>query len=558
MRLTIAARLYILVGIFCIGLAAMAVTFSVKSAANLREQKAEELSSLIDSAINIIKSYDAQVTSGTLTLEDAKGKAAETIRAMRYRGNEYFFVNDYDGVTIMHPIKESLQGKNLIGMKDTNGVLFVAEMINVAKADGAGFVEYTWPKAGSEDPVDKLAYVQGYKSWGWIVGTGVYMDDLSAILWSNTQVMLIIGALIMAICAGVAWITLNAVLNPLNALKNAMSQLANGERLEEVPALDRHDEIGAMAVTVATFKDMTEETSRLSSEQERTQSEQALRQQEIENLIQQFRTEVESELDTVTQNMDRLQTNASNLRELSQSASAQSGQVHGAATTASSNVQTVAASTEEFSASISEIGRQVEQATAAVNVATTSTGKANERVGSLAEAAQQIGEVVSLIQDIAEQTNLLALNATIEAARAGEMGKGFAVVASEVKELANQTSKATDQIGEQVNTIQQSTNEAVQSIEEIGSTIEQVNTFTASIASAVDQQSQATSEIANSIQGAASGTLAVSKDIELVSESVEQTNQAVDEVNTVSGEVSDCASGLAQTVDQFLKRVAAA
>jgi methyl-accepting chemotaxis protein len=558
MQVTIAKRLYFLVGIFFLGLAAVVASLNMEAGSYLRDQKAAELKSLVAAAHSVIKSKDAEYKAGRLTLEEAQSQAAEAVRAMRYRGNEYFWINDLDSNMIMHAAKPKLQGKNLATLKDANGVAIFPSFIKTVRANGEGFVGYMWPKAGSEVPIDKLSFVKGYAPWGWIVGTGVYMDDLEAILWNSTQLAVLSGLIVMLICAAVAWFTLRQIVPPLEELKTVMANLAAGRKIEKIPALERKDELGEMARTVETFRQMTEERHRLTAEQEESQAQQDMRQKEVEQLISHFRSEAERELQTVTSNMSRMRETAGNLTNLSQSTASRSSQAREAATLASSNVQTVAAASEEFSASISEIGRQVEQATSAVNDAMVTTGNANERVASLAQSAQEIGDVVSLIRDIAEQTNLLALNATIEAARAGEMGKGFAVVASEVKELATQTSKATEEISRQVGTIQDSTKEAVQSIDEIGTTIEQVNSYTSSISSAVHQQQMATSEITSSIQEAAQGTQVVSQDIEVVSNSVSETNTAVDDVNAVSSDVDQCAKGLAQTVDQFLKKVATA
>ncbi|PLW77760.1 methyl-accepting chemotaxis protein [Cohaesibacter celericrescens] len=558
MHLTIAKRLYLLVGVFFLGLAILAFSMNVQSANDLTEQKAMELQSLVDSAVNIAKANHEAAEAGAMSEEDAKLATVNAIRAMRYRGSEYFWINDMNNVMVMHAAKPSMDGKNFSTLKDTNGVAIFPAFLEVVKADGAGFVEYTWPKAGSEKPIDKLSYVKGFAPWGWIVGTGVYIDDLQAVLWSNTQMLLIGVAIILSICLAFAWFTLRSILTPMGSLKRAMIRLAANEPIKTVPAEGRQDELGEMAKAVATFKEMNDERKRLSEQQNTDQATQVKKQAQVDQLIEAFRSDAATELKVVSEQMARLQSTAGSLTSLSQSTADRSSQAQNAASQASSNVQTVAAASEEFAASISEIGRQVDQATNAVNTAMVTTGAANERVGSLANAAQQIGEVVSLIRDIAEQTNLLALNATIEAARAGEMGKGFAVVASEVKELATQTSKATEQISNQITTIQNETQEAVHAIEEIGTTIEQVNNYTASISEAVQQQNLATSEIASSIQEAAVGTSAVSQDIEVVSGAVTQTNKAVDEVNAVSTDVTQCASGLSDTVDRFLTKVAAA
>jgi len=178
-------------------------------------------------------------------------------------------------------------------------------------------------------------------------------------------------------------------------------------------------------------------------------------------------------------------------------------------------------------------------------------------VQSLAGAANKIGEVVSLITDIAEQTNLLALNATIEAARAGDAGKGFAVVASEVKNLANQTAKATEEISTQISGIQDANANAVGAIQRIGSTISDINEIASTIAAAVEEQGAATQEIACNVEQAANGTSEVNTNISGVTAAVSETGHAADEILSASGELSQQSEVLKTEVDQFLVQVRA-
>jgi methyl-accepting chemotaxis protein len=233
-------------------------------------------------------------------------------------------------------------------------------------------------------------------------------------------------------------------------------------------------------------------------------------------------------------------------------ASRDSAAVASAAEEASTSVETVAAAAEELSASIREIGRQVNQSSEIARSAVDEASRTNGLVQGLAEAAGKIGDVVKLINNIASQTNLLALNATIEAARAGEAGKGFAVVAGEVKNLANQTAKATDEISAQIAAVQGATKEAVHAIQGIAGTIDRINEIAAAITAAVEQQGAATQEIAQNVQQAAQATGVVTSTIVSVNTDVGKTGDAARLLLSSAGELSGHADQLSSQVNQFL------
>ena len=241
-----------------------------------------------------------------------------------------------------------------------------------------------------------------------------------------------------------------------------------------------------------------------------------------------------------------------------QDTSARAGAMSGAADVAFNNTQSVAAATEELSASIREISQQVASSAGIANQAvleaqrTDTTGRRPWPM-----RAQRIGEVVKLINEIASQTNLLALNATIEAARAGEAGKGFAVVASEVKNLANQTAKATEDISAQIAGMQTATGEAVGAIKAIADTIGRIDQIAATIAAAVEEQGAATQEIARNVQQAAGGAREVSDNISEVSRSVEETGRMAGGLLDSASELSQQAELMNREVGNFLARVRA-
>ncbi len=253
----------------------------------------------------------------------------------------------------------------------------------------------------------------------------------------------------------------------------------------------------------------------------------------------------------------QMRSTAESMSATAEETSRQASAAAAASEQTTANVQTVASASEEMSASIREIDRQVKQSTEIAVKANTEAERTNETVQSLVNSGQKIGEVVNLISEIAEQTNLLALNATIEAARAGEAGKGFAVVASEVKNLANQTAKATEEIGGQITEMQSVTNDAVDAINSIGKTIGEINSIAETIANAVGEQGTATQEISENTQQAASGTQDVSNNITGVNQAASETGAAAQQVLSAADELAKQGETLSMEVEAFIAHVKA-
>jgi methyl-accepting chemotaxis protein len=253
-----------------------------------------------------------------------------------------------------------------------------------------------------------------------------------------------------------------------------------------------------------------------------------------------------------------MQATAQSMSAIADKTAHQVQAVSAATAEASTNVQTVAAAGEELSSSIHEIGRQAAQSNQITSRAVTLASNTDNRVQGLVKAVDRIGDVVRLINDIAGQTNLLALNATIEAARAGEAGKGFAVVASEVKNLANQTGKATEEITSQIEAIQSATQDSVSAIQEITGTIRQISEIATTIAAAVEEQGSATQEIARNVQQAAAGTQEVAANVTGVSEAAGETGAASTQVLGAARALSQQAEALKTDVTTFLRDIRAA
>jgi methyl-accepting chemotaxis protein len=278
----------------------------------------------------------------------------------------------------------------------------------------------------------------------------------------------------------------------------------------------------------------------------------------LNTLADSLETSVKAVADKVSTSAAEMRGAAEELTLKAEQTSQQATTVAAASEEASVNVQTVASAAEELNASVAEITRQVATSTQITTQAVAEADTTNAQVEGLAKAAQRIGDVVKLISDIAGQTNLLALNATIEAARAGEAGKGFAVVASEVKNLANQTAKATEEIILQITTIQSETQSAVAAIQRIGNTISTINEISTAIASAVEEQGAATREIARNVQEASAGTSEVSSNIIRVTQTAKETGETARVMQESSGALVQQSAMLRGEVDGFLTRVRAA
>ncbi|TDQ80462.1 methyl-accepting chemotaxis protein [Dongia mobilis] len=344
---------------------------------------------------------------------------------------------------------------------------------------------------------------------------------------------------------------------PIGAMTGAMHALAGGQQDTPIPATDYRNEIGRMAQSVEVFKNAMLESQRLASEQAEAQRRQLERSERMLALTRSFDNEVAAALAQVNSAVAAMEDTARRMAQSAQSVSTGAQAVSAGATEASTNVQTVAAATEELNASIGEIGNQVNMSTRVAEEAVGEAERTSEVVTGLAAAADRIGQVVTLIQDIANQTNLLALNATIEAARAGEAGRGFAVVASEVKNLAQQTGRATEEIGQQIGDVQQSTGTAVTAIQQISTTIKRSHEIAATIAAAVEEQNAATKEIARNVEEAAKGTEEVTQNIAVVSDAARSSSEAAETVRISAGELARQSAQLDHLVKGFLSDVRA-
>jgi methyl-accepting chemotaxis protein len=347
-------------------------------------------------------------------------------------------------------------------------------------------------------------------------------EELTAAISRTQTISLLIALAALALIAVVGILTMRSITRPVSRVKASLEALATGD-LTVASGVRAKDEVGLMAAAL----DAAQES------------------------LREVLAGVVSSADAVAASSEELSASSAQISASAEETSAQSGVVSGAAEEVSRSVATVAAGAEQMGASIREIASNAAEASEVASRAVTAAETTTATVAKLGESSAEIGNVVKVITSIAEQTNLLALNATIEAARAGEAGKGFAVVANEVKELAQETAKATEDIARRVQAIQGDTTAAVAAIEEISQIVAQISDRQTTIASAVEEQTATTNEMARSVQEAANGSTQIADNITGVSAAADSTTQALTQTRTAVDELSRMASDLRTNVGRF-------
>ncbi len=460
-----------------------------------KEMKTREI---VETAGGILQYYDNLAKSGKLSVDSARSAALSVIGALRYGKNEYFWINDMQCRMVMHPLKPELDGKDLTDFKDPQGKRIFFDSTELVKKDGAGFIHYMWPKPGSSTPVEKLSYVEGFAPWGWVIGTGIYVDDVNQVIWQKLEKLIPFVILVMAIITLLSWRVARNITVPVMALSADAERIAAGDLTVETN-YQANDEIGQLACSfrkmIANLKELIGKIS-LSSD-----------------LVASAAMQLSSSSTQIATGAEEVAAQAGSVATASEEMAATSSEIAnncGAAAEESKSADNTArggaAIVDGTIATMQQIAVKVQESSASV-----------ARLGSKSD---QIGEIIGTIEDIADQTNLLALNAAIEAARAGEHGRGFAVVADEVRALAERTTKATKEIDVMIRAIQHETKEAVSAMEErvkevgngcseaarSGETLceiqERINAVTMQVsqmATAAEQQTVTTGEISSNI-----------------------------------------------------------
>ncbi|MBU0902858.1 MAG: methyl-accepting chemotaxis protein [Gammaproteobacteria bacterium] len=472
---------------------------------DLYAAKAEKTQHVVQSAAGILQHYQSLEAAGSLPRDDAQKQAMETIRGLRYAGQEYFWINDQTPVMVMHPTNPKLEGQNLSGFKDPDGKALFNEMVAISKSQGAGQVDYRWPKPGASEPVPKISYVQLFQPWGWIIGSGVYVDDVQTEFKTQALNTIAIGLAIAVLLILLVVLIVRSITQPLQQAVSAMANIASGDG-DLTRNLDTHgnDELTALSRHFNAFTDKLRLVIKQSLESASQLDVAAKELGQISGQSQQHSEQQSQQMELVATAINEV---TYGVQDVAKNAEHASSEVHAAEDQATQGQQNIEASLRQ----INELSGTIDQAVAVIQ--------------ALAQESTQIGSVLEVIRSIAEQTNLLALNAAIEAARAGEQGRGFAVVADEVRLLAQRTQKSTAEIQVMIERLQGNSEAAVKvihdsskasqltieqaslagaSLRQIASGLRNLSGLNASIASATLQQSHVVEDINQNVTQAAS------------------------------------------------------
>ncbi len=498
--------------------------------------------------------------------DESKKAAMEMVKNLRFGKSGYFWINDYRPFMVMHPTNPKLDGKDLSGFKDPNGVFLFNEMAKVVKAKGAGFVPYMWPKPGFDKPQPKLSFVMGFKQWSWIVGTGIYIDDIDRLVAVQKQRVddeilslvyrsLFIGIVLCLVFGLIVFFLVNSsIYKKVMALINAVTNIKETSDFSQRLERSSNDEIGTTQIALNNLlEDLENSLKNIGSVMnaiatgdltKRVIGDQKGDLQELKNNTNESIQMLSQVVNDVIHISTQVSTGVQDI--------ASSSQALAAGTTEQ------AASLEEISSSMSEVGSSAKvnsenatQASMLSNQTLDVVNRGNKQMEDMVNSMDKINntssditKIIKVIDEIAFQTNLLALNAAVEAARAGKYGKGFAVVAEEVRNLAARSAEAakntTELIESSAKEVEMGVDNAGKTAEiltEIDTSITKVNDLVNEIAAASKEQNASTDEI--------------NKALVQINDVVQQNSSISEESASASEELNGQALQLQNTMNRF-------
>jgi methyl-accepting chemotaxis protein len=476
MKLSLAHKLWLPLILSLLCLAGLAIYSSYQTKETQLNDRKADMQHAAQIALGVVKTFGDQASAGTLTDAQAKSRAVDALRSLRFGDDGYFVIVDSHVVVVMSPFHPELTGKDVSQYRDPDGVYVFQAMVDAVKAGGNGFSAYAFPRPGLTEAVPKIAYSVSYKPWNWVIMTSLYVDDIDAAFRSAVYKSL--GLLIVLACA------LSTVVVLLN---RGIIRALGGEPAYAAEIANR---IADFDLT-ATVEIAPDDRSSLLFSMKRMQ-------------------------ERLTRTLDTIKASASSIASATHQVAAGNSDLSQRTEEQAASLEETASSMEELTATVRHNADNAQQATTLATTASGIAQRGGEVVGrvvdtmhGIADSSSKVGEIITVIEGIAFQTNILALNAAVEAARAGEQGRGFAVVAGEVRTLAQRSASAAREIkaliGESVDRVQvgsklvgeagSTINEVVVSVRRVTDIIGEISSASAEQRTGIEQVNQAVSQM---------------------------------------------------------------
>jgi len=515
-RLSFKSKIGLLVAAAVVAVLVMAVTAALQSRQQITDARRQQLVTAVQAAHGIVMGYQAKAAKGEMSQADAQKAAAEAVGLARYGGadgkTEYFYVWTLDGMGVMHPIRREWNGQNMIGkVKDAAGVDIIVALMDGMKnsRDGQAFVPTNFPRPGSTVAVPKLQYILKVDGWNWMVGSGLYTDDLDQQIRQQVVKDAILLLVALLILGGIGLVISRSVIRQIGGEPDvayaAMSEVAQGNLGVHLPPTQPGSVMDGLHQMVVSLRRLVAEV-RTSTDSIATASSEIA--QGNNDLSQ--RTE---------QTASNLEETASSMEELTSTLQ----QTSGSAQTANQLVSSAA--------EVAQRGGQV-----VAQVVST--------MGEINASSRQINDIIGVIDGIAFQTNILALNAAVEAARAGEQGRGFAVVASEVRSLAGRSAAAAKEIKQLISASVEKVDSGTRLVAEAGQTMDE-------IVSSVNRVSDIIAEIHSASAEQSQGIAEVNQAVAQLDQMTQQNSALVEQSAAAADSMREQAQSLAQVVSVF-------
>jgi methyl-accepting chemotaxis protein len=451
-----------------VGVAALTASLLLLERNALLHEREVGARQAVETAYGVLTYFHDQAQNGKISDAQARQQAMDAIRGMRYSGQEYFWINDMHPRMLMHPFQPKLVGRDLSNMKDPNGLKLFVAFVDTVKASPThdGTVFYLWPKQGATQPVGKVSYVKAFEPWGWVLGSGVYLDTINAIVWHQAGEF--------ALAAGVLALILLAV---GVALSRRLVRQLGGEP-DAVIAIAHQMSLGDLRVDIPVKEGDTHS---------------------LLHAMQVMRDGIAEAVAQVRQGTEWIAQSVGQIVNGNLDLSARTEQQ-------AASLQETAASMEQITSTVGHNAANAQQANTLAETASDVAARGGQTVTQVVDtmndinaSTQKMSDIIATIDSIAFQTNILALNAAVEAARAGEQGKGFAVVASEVRALAQRSANAAREIRGLIDDTVQKIRSGATLAEGAGATMEEVVTSVKRVADIMGEITLASREQATGI-----------------------------------------------------------